>query len=471
MIEGVRPVTDLPKDLLVAPKWQERLDELAAKHSVPGAQVGVIALGEDCAADIRVITTGVTSLNTRVDVDADTLFQYGSASKIWTTTLIMQLVDEGKLTLDTLVVEVLPEFTIADPSNTKEITIRQLLTHTSGIDGDLFNDTGDGDDCVEKYVDELATAISVTEPGGHLSYSNAGFAVAGRIVEVLREMTWDEALVEYLWKPLGLTHIITKAKDAPLFRTAVGHVANPDRTSPDKVIPTKQWLLPRGIGPAGIITGSVSSLLTFGAAHMRDGLALTGERILSEESARLMRTPQFDLTAVSSVDQAWGLGWILSDWGGVTSAQHGGATIGQITRFHTFPELGLAMAVVTNSRGGGALAHDIEKEIAQELDLVLPEPKSEPNAEDIDLSHILGTYESTTVRIELTRGEDGGFQVQNFAKVEIDGEPPAPPTKVVPLSASRFSISNESASGEMAHLTIDGEQYLYMTRLFKKISD
>ena len=129
------------------------------------------------------------------------------------------------------------------------------------------------------------------------------------------------------------------------------------------------------------------------------------------------------------------------------------------------------MAVVTNSRGGGALAHDIEKEIAQELDLVLPEPKSEPNAEDIDLSHILGTYESTTVRIELTRGEDGGFQVQNFAKVEIDGEPPAPPTKVVPLSASRFSISNESASGEMAHLTIHGEQYLYMTRLFKKISD
>ncbi len=52
------------------------------------------------------------------------------------------------------------------------------------------------------------------------------------------------------------------------------------------MIPTKQWLLPRGIGPAGIITGSVSSLLTFGAAHMRDGLALTGERILSEESAR-----------------------------------------------------------------------------------------------------------------------------------------------------------------------------------------
>ena len=67
--------------------------------------------------------------------------------------------------------------------------------------------------------------------------------------------------------------------------------------------------------------------------------------------------------------------------------------------------------------------------------------------------------------------QPGGFQVQNFAKIEIDGEPPAPPTKVVPLSASRFSISNESASGEMAHLTIDGEEYLYMTRLFKKISD
>lgn len=125
------------------------------------------------------------------------------------------------------------------------------------------------------------------------------------------------------------------------------------------------------------------------------------------------------------------------------------------------------MAVVCSSRWRRCPGPRHREEIAQG-ESCSAGPKSEPNAEDIDLYRILGTYESTTVRIELTRGDDGGSRCRSFAKIEIDGEPPTPPTKVVPLSASRFSISNESASGEMAHLTIDGEEYLYMTRLFQE---
>ncbi|MFC8936487.1 serine hydrolase domain-containing protein [Rhodococcus sp. NPDC057135] len=462
--------TKLPADLLNSPKWQQLFDELSAKYAVPGAQVGVLALGEDGEADVRVMTTGVTSLKTKVEVDADTLFQIGSITKIWTTTLIMQLVDEGALTLDTPVVEVLPEFAIADAANTKEITVRHLLTHTSGIDGDLFVDTGDGDDSIEKYVAELATAISVTPAGGHLSYSNAGFVVAGRIVEVLRGQTWDEALVDKIYRPLGLTHVITKPKEAPLFRTAVGHLANPDRTSADKVLPSPRWGLPRSIGPAGTIAASMDSLLAFGAAHVRDGLGLTGERILSEKSAREMRTLQVDLSDVSTVDRGWGVGWILSDWGGVTSAHHGGATIGQIAQLHTFPELGLAIGVLTNSRGGSALAHDIESAIGTALGLTYPEPRTDATADEIDLSWAVGVYESTVMRIELTRADDGGFVVQTTAKVQIDGEPDSPPLPVVPLSASRFLVTIQGSTLEAAHVSIDDDEYLYLTRLYKRVT-
>ncbi|WP_026554381.1 serine hydrolase domain-containing protein [Arthrobacter sp. 35W] len=461
----------LPDDFLASQAWQNRIDALAKKHSVPGVQVGVIALDGEGRPDMRVMTTGVTSLATGIEVTPDTLFQYGSISKVWTTTLIMQLVDEGKLTLETPVVEILPEFSIADIVNTKEITIRQLLTHTSGIDGDLFTDTGDNDDCLEKYVDELATAISVTPPGGHLSYSNSAFGVAGRIIEVLRGKPWDEVVVERLLRPLGLTHVITRTKEAPLFSTAVGHLANPDTESADKVIPTTRWMLPRSLGPAGNVTGSMSSLLTFAAAHLRDGLAPSDERILSVESARLMRTPQFDLTADSTVDQAWGLGWVLSDWGTVRSAYHGGATIGQIARLQTFPELQMAIGVLTNSRGGSGLADEIETAIGVELGLPSPKPVAELPPESCDLTQILGAYESTSNRYELALDEEGRYYLTSIAKEDVNGEPQAPPFPVVPLSSTRFLIEVDGKSHEFTHLLIDGNPYLFSTRLYKLTSD
>ncbi|MFI6920443.1 serine hydrolase domain-containing protein [Nonomuraea spiralis] len=180
-------------ELLASPKWQERLDALAGKYDVPGTQVGVLKLDDEGNADIRILVSGVTSLNTGVTVTEDTLFQYGSIPKIWTTTLVMQFVDEGLLTLDTKVVEVLPDFRLSAPEHALEITVRHLLTHTSGIDGDSFVDTGDGDDCVEKYVAKLAETDPYRPAGGPLSYCNAGFVVAGRIVEVLRGMAWGDA--------------------------------------------------------------------------------------------------------------------------------------------------------------------------------------------------------------------------------------------------------------------------------------
>ncbi len=92
------------------------------------------------------------STATGVEVTPDSLFQIGSITKVWTATLVMQLVDEGGLDLDAPVVEALPGFRVADPDVTRTVTMRHLLTHTSGIDGDVFTDTGRGDDCVERYV-------------------------------------------------------------------------------------------------------------------------------------------------------------------------------------------------------------------------------------------------------------------------------------------------------------------------------
>lgn len=151
------------------------LHDRAAKHGVVGA---ALAVGQ--RDQIFEAATGVVNRNTGVEVTADSVFQIGSITKLFTTTLVMQLVEEGQVELDAPVKRYLPEFQVADPEATEQVTVAQLLCHTSGIDGDFFQDTGTGDDCVERYVLACAALPQLHPPGEMLSYCNAGFMIASR---------------------------------------------------------------------------------------------------------------------------------------------------------------------------------------------------------------------------------------------------------------------------------------------------
>jgi len=111
------------------------------------------------------LAAGVLSTATGVEATADSLFQIGSITKTWTATLIMQLADEGLLDIDALVRRYLPDFRVADDAASQVMTARQLLCHTAGFEGDIFTDTGTGDDCVQKYVATLATDPQLFPPG------------------------------------------------------------------------------------------------------------------------------------------------------------------------------------------------------------------------------------------------------------------------------------------------------------------
>ncbi|MBV1934098.1 MAG: beta-lactamase family protein, partial [Parvibaculaceae bacterium] len=119
----------------------ESLTELIGQHHVPGA-VLAIAQGDKC----QIVHGGVANLNSGLPVTADTLFQIGSITKLYTATLALQLVDKGLLRLDQPVVEILPEFRLEDKESSDQITLAHLLSHTSGMDGDLLIDAGRGDD-------------------------------------------------------------------------------------------------------------------------------------------------------------------------------------------------------------------------------------------------------------------------------------------------------------------------------------
>jgi CubicO group peptidase (beta-lactamase class C family) len=151
----------------------------------------------------------VLSTSTAVETTTDSVFQVGSITKLWTATMIMQRVDEGRVTLDSTVAEVLPGVRLGADDVADRVTVRHLLTHTSGIDGDVFADTGRGDDCLEKYVELLASAAQTHPVGAAYSYCNAGFVLLGRLIEVLDGVVWDEALRRRLVEPLCLAATVT----------------------------------------------------------------------------------------------------------------------------------------------------------------------------------------------------------------------------------------------------------------------
>jgi CubicO group peptidase (beta-lactamase class C family) len=188
--------------------------------------------------------------------------------------MIMQLVDEGLLSLDTTVSELLPGARLGTADVGDQVTVRHLLTHTSGIDGDVFTDTGRGDDCVERYVGLLAEVPSVFTPGATYSYCNSGYVLLGRIIEVIDGQSWDESLRERLTGPLAATQTVTLPEEAILRRAAVGH----QRCG----TPVHVWGLPRSIGPAGLITATPGDLLTFARLHLDGGITADGKRLLSE---------------------------------------------------------------------------------------------------------------------------------------------------------------------------------------------
>ncbi|PRY38730.1 serine hydrolase [Umezawaea tangerina] len=381
--------------------WQRRLSALAARHDVPGAALGILRLRPGGDDELVEVAHGLLNTVTGVEATTDSVFQIGSISKVWTATVALQLVDEGLLDLDAPIADVLPELRLAEQDVTKSVTMRHLLTHTSGIDGDVFTDTGRGDDCLEKYVALLADVAQNHPIGATWSYCNSGFSLAGRVIERITGKTWDQAVRDRLFTPLGLSRTVTLPEEALLLRAAVGHVGDgDDRTT------APQWGLPRSLGPAGLITSSVADVLGFARMHLTGGLAPDGTRVLGEASTAAMAEHQADVPEKFTLGDSWGLGWIRFDWDGRRLIGHDGSTIGQNAFLRVLPEEGLAVVLLTNGGHTRDLFVDLYREVFAELAGLAVPPPLEPPAEpvSVDADRYLGTYERAGSRLEVLDG-------------------------------------------------------------------
>jgi CubicO group peptidase (beta-lactamase class C family) len=352
--------------------WARRLSTLAEEASVPGAVLGVWAEGRQ-----TVTPYGVLSTRTGVETTADSVFQIGSITKTWIATMIAQLVQEDRASYDATVADLLPGVRLCRDDIAGRVTLEHLLTHTSGMDGDVFDDTGRGDDCVEKYVALLADAGHDFEPGDATSYCNSGFVVLGRVLEVLDGRTWDESLRARLVEPLGLSDTVTLSDEAILRRAAVGH-----RGPRDAGTPYDTWAIPRSAGPAGGITATAADLLTYARQHFEDDAALMQMR----QSRRTM-PPGSPFSAV-------GLAWRLARWSGTEVIGHDGGTIGQHAALRVLPERGIALCVLTNGDNGGTLNDRVLAEVLGEVAGVeMPSPPApDQDAAPTGLARHEGTY-------------------------------------------------------------------------------
>lgn len=315
-----------------------------------GAQSVSYALWQDG----EIVLTGSAGAYSRTENRAltdDILYGVGSISKTYTAVLMMNLVEEGKVTLDEPVTTYLPEFTMAD-ARYKDITVRMLLNHSSGLMGSagpgsfLF---GDNDrDASDELLERLSTQTLQADPGAYSVYSNDSYTLAGLVIEAASGMSYGDYLHETITEPLGLINTCVPADEPAADRFARAYLGDDTRALPTETL---------AVVATGGIYASASDLAAFGGA-------LCGEELLTEASLTAMAGDEYlrGMWPEDSEDDAlaYGLGWdnvhmFPFNRSGIQALVKGGDTLVYHSGLVVLPEYDMAAAVVSS---GGASTFD-----------------------------------------------------------------------------------------------------------------
>ncbi len=420
---------------------REQVAAYCEANYIPGFVAGVYHAGEQV-----VVAHGTANIATGAPMLEDTGFLFGSVTKVLTTTLVLQQVDRGLLDLDAPVTKYLPEFALTTPGAADKILVRHLISHTNGIDADLFFPDAKGRDALKTYVDGLASSCgTLFEPGEQLSYSNGGMILAGRLLEVVTGLSFHDLLERDIYAPVGMRNSCTSAEQAILRGTAVGHFPDPETMAAK---PTSMFMLPDTWGPAGATPiGTVSDLLAFGRTHLAGGVSPSGTRVLSAESTALMQQVSYDM-ATPNVPPM-GLGWVRYPFGDTTVLAMSGASPGGVSILFVLPEHDLVLTAFGNTPGAVVLQDQILQWLLTEhLGVQIPALVTE-SSQDIDLTPYVGTYRSNQLRIDISivdgqleermAYEPADASQERIFTEFVGGMTAAPPQRYVPIRPGLFA--------------------------------
>jgi CubicO group peptidase (beta-lactamase class C family) len=385
------------------------VEATATEFGIPGVAVGVWVDGQGHFA-----CHGVTSIDNPLPVDQDTLFLLGSISKTYTATALMRLVVEGRVELDAPVRRYVPELVLADEQAAAEVTVLNLLNHTSGLDWDLLIETGEGDDALAVYVAKLAELKLVAPPGARTSYSQAGYSLLGRVIEKVAGMPYEKAIASLVFEPLGLSHSFFAAEDVMTRRFVVGHNRSEDGT----LSVSRLWRGPRARNPGAGIASSAADQLRWARFHLGDGRAESGVRVLPAEVLHRMKESTAALRG-STLGDALGIGWFLRDVDGVRTVGHAGSAIGQFAEFLTVPERDFAVIALSNAGPDGIPFN--QAVVRWALDSYLGVADRDPAPLPYDearAGEVVGNYENDAMTLMI--GTDGaGLTLEVLLKPEV----------------------------------------------------
>lgn len=340
---------------LNAQNWSSNLDSLDAyfaksrvQWDVPGLAVGIVK-GDSL---IFAKGYGFSNIAKKQAVTPQTIFPIASNTKAFTAASIAILVDEGKLSWDTKVVEILPYFQLYNPYVTANFTIADMLSHRSGyktFSGDLlWYGTDYNREAIVKKLPLLKPEYDFRTTFG---YSNIMYIAAGEVIAKVSGMTYEEFLTTHFFKPLGMTRTYTSIDDLK----KVDNVCTPYNKINDDVVPIEllNW---DNIGGAGIINSDIIDMSKWVKLQLNSGI-WNGDTIFSPQQATEMRTPHTNFKVRESAKKYWpsthfkayGLGWSLEDYHGKLVVSHSGGYDGVITYTCLIPEENLGFVILTNS--------------------------------------------------------------------------------------------------------------------------
>jgi D-alanyl-D-alanine carboxypeptidase len=333
------------------------------KNNVPGISVGIVQDGKVILAR----GYGVANVELSVPATENTVYQIASVTKTFTATAIMMLVEEGKLKLDNKITARLPGL----PAAWKEVAVRQLLTHTSGIKS--YTSVKDFHKMARKDYDRREILELVKNdalefaPGESWNYSNTGYFLLGLLIEKETGKSYGEFMANRIFKPLGMAQTRVNDLHAIIPNRAQGYTWDGKETrNGEYVSPTQPFA-------AGMLVSTVSDLAKWDAA-------MNSEKLLKKSSLDQMWTP----AALGKGGPAkYGFGWQISKVNGHRRLSHGGGIPGFSSELSRFVDDKLTVIVLSNSDhcNAGSLAQGIARRILPSLTVKPLEPIADPDSQ------------------------------------------------------------------------------------------
>ena len=348
------------------PITNEQLDTLVQRamktFNVPGIAVSIIKDGKV----VRSKGYGLRTLKDDKPADENTLFGIASCSKAFTAAALAILVDEGKLKWDDKLVTYLPEFKMYDPCTTAQFTIRDMLTHRSGLGlgaGDLLHNPDSSNFTIKDVIYALRYLKPEAGFRSRYAYDNIFYLVAGELISRVTGISWGDFIEQKIMQPLGMNNSGASYKRIKNNHDVIDGYYEVD----SKLTPIVRADAETDAGAGGIYTSAADiskwMLLQLNGGKYGDGLS---KQLFSDSVHKEMWTPQIFILAskygaYNTHFGAYGLGWFLTDVKGYENVSHTGQDGGMISEISLIPDINFGITVLSNQEGGGAVRAIIDK--------------------------------------------------------------------------------------------------------------